>query len=303
MKKAKAFTPCHITGIFEIFDKSADALHVGSRGAGVSLSEGVETTATVRKSLNNFLQVKINGSVSNSAKVSQHVVNTFRGYLKEKENLEIIVEHCTKVPIGAGLGTSGAATLSLALALNEVFDLGMSKLEVAQLAHKVEVECKTGLGTVIAETFGGLEIRVKAGAPGIGEIQLVTVPEDVVVACIVFAPLSTKRFLTNEETRRRINELGGKLVDKLVEKPNFINLMKLSRQFAEHVGLITDKVRSVLKEADEANFICSMPMFGESVFTLIERERTERLLEIFRRYDAEKIVVSEIDREGARLLQ
>jgi len=76
---------------------------------------------------------------------------------------EIIIKHSINVPIGAGFGTSGAAALSLALALNEVFDLGMSKIEAAQLAHIAEVECKTGLGTVAAETFGGLEIRVKPG--------------------------------------------------------------------------------------------------------------------------------------------
>ncbi|MDH5481253.1 MAG: hypothetical protein OEY22_00020 [Candidatus Bathyarchaeota archaeon] len=303
MKKVKAFAPCHITGFFEIFDQSADASHVGSRGAGVSLTEGVETTTMVTKSSKNSLQVKINGSVSNSARVSHHVVNTFRRLLKETEKLVITVEHYTKVPIGAGFGTSGAAALSLTLALNEAFDLGMSKIEAAQLAHKVEVECRTGLGTVIAETFGGLEIRVKAGAPGIGEIQRVAMPRDVVVACLFFAPLPTRKFLTDEEACRRINELGGKLVDRLVEEPDFINFMKFSRQFAEHVGLITSKVRSVLKAADETNFICSMPMFGESVFTLIERKHTEKLLEIFRKFDAEKILVSEIDHVGARLLQ
>ena len=71
------------------------------------------------------------------------------------ENFEIIVEHHVEVPLGAGFGTSGAAALSLALALNEALSLGLSKIEAAQLAHVAEVECKTGLGTVIAETFGG----------------------------------------------------------------------------------------------------------------------------------------------------
>jgi len=304
MKEARAFSPCHITGFFQIFDQSANYLHVGSTGAGVSLSRGIETIVKVKKALKNSVKVRINGFASNSAEVSKHIVNALLSRFNEMENSEIIVEHRIGVPIGAGFGTSGAAALSLALALNKVFGLGMSKIETAQLAHIAEVECKTGLGTVIAETFGGVEIRVKPGAPGIGEIRHVPVPRDEVVACLVFESLSTKRFLTDKEIRRRINELGGKLVDKLIEELNVINFLRLSRQFAEHVGLITQKIRRVLNAADNVNFICSMPMFGESVFTLVERESLKELLKVFRRYDSDgRIIVSEIDFEGARILK
>jgi pantoate kinase len=179
----------------------------------------------------------------------------------------------------------------------------MSKTEAAQLAHVAEIKCKTGLGTVIAETYGGLEVRVQPGAPGIGEIKNIPVPEDIVVACASFAPLSTRKFLYEEETRERVNDVGGKLVDKLIEEPDYLNFMRLSRQFAEHVGLITVRMRKVLKETDGANFVCSMSMFGETLFTLAERKSLERLLKIFDKYfPKEKIVVSEINIGGARLL-
>jgi pantoate kinase len=304
MKEARAFSPCHITGFFQILDQPANSLYAGSRGAGVSLSRGVETAVKLRKAVKSSLQVRINDLASNSAEVSKNVVDTFLSRFKQMENFKIIVEHHIEVPIGAGFGTSGAAALSLALALNDVFGLGMSKIEAAQLAHMAEVECKTGLGTVIAETFGGVEVRVKPGAPGIGEIKHVPVPKDYRVACLSFDSLSTKKVLTDEKTRKRINEFGGKLVDKLVEEPNIINFMNFSRQFAEHVGLITEKVRRILNAADDASFICSMPMFGESVFTLIEHESLEELLKIFRKYGPDgKIIASEIDFEGARLLR
>ncbi|MDI6847197.1 MAG: pantoate kinase [Candidatus Bathyarchaeia archaeon] len=304
MKEARAFSPCHITGFFQILDQPANPLYVGSKGAGVSLSRGVETIVKVRKALKSSIQVRINGFASNSAEVSKHVADAFLSRFKEMENFEITVEHHVEVPIGAGFGTSGAAALSLALALNNVFGLGMSKIEVAQLAHIAEVECKTGLGTVIAETFGGVEVRVKPGAPGIGEIKHVSVPKNHVMACVTFGSLSTKKFLTDEEIRKRVNEFGGKLVDKLIREPSVTSFLKFSRQFVEHVGLITKKVRRVLNAADDAHFICSMPMFGESVFTLIERESLEELLKIFRKYGSDgRIVVSEIDFKGARLLK
>jgi len=304
MKEAKAFAPCHITGFFQILDQPANPLHAGSRGAGVSLSRGVKTVVKVRKAMKGSLQVRINGFGSNSVEVSKHVVDAFLSRFEQMENFEIIVEHHVEVPIRAGFGTSGAAALSLALALNDVFGLDMSKVETAQIAHVTEVECRTGLGTVIAEAFGGVEVRVKPGAPGIGEIKHVPASKDYIMACLTFGPLPTKKFLTDKETRKRINEFGGKLVDKLIEEPNVTNFMNFSRQFAEHVGLITEKIRRTLNAADNADFICSMPMFGESVFTLIKQESLEELLQIFRKYSPdEKIIISEIDFEGARLLK
>jgi len=132
----------------------------------------------------------------------------------------------------------------------------------------------------------------------------VPVPKDYVVACLTFGPLPTKKFLTDEETRKRVNEFGGKLVGKLIEEPNVKNFMNFSRQFTEHIGLMTQRIRRTLNAADNADFICSMPMFGESVFTLIQKESLEELLQIFRKYSpGEKIIVSEIDFEGARLLK
>jgi pantoate kinase len=304
MKQAAAFAPCHITGVFQICDHSADALHRGSRGAGVSLSLGAKTAVKVEKGTKCRLKVSINNHTAVSAQVSKHVVNAFLSRFNETAHSEITVEHQIEAPIGAGFGTSGAAALSLALALNEALGLGMEKIEAAQLAHIAEVECKTGLGTVIAETFGGLEIRVKPGAPGIGEIKCLPVPEDSVVACHVFRPLSTRKFLSNPETRTRINKFGGELVNELVKAPTIINFMKLSRQFAEHVGLMTETVRGLLNATDKLGVVCSMPMFGESAFTITDEDNVKRVLQVFREHGSSgKTIVSKVDHKGARLLQ
>ena len=304
MEEAGAFAPCHITGFFQIFDESANALNVGSRGAGVSLSTGVKTLVKIRRSSKSFFQVFINGVVSDSADVSEHVVKAFRSRFKEMENFEILVDHYTDVPLGAGFGTSGAAALSLALALNKALDLSLSRTETAQLAHVAEVECRTGLGTVIAETCGGAEIRVKPGAPGVGEIKQMSVPRGVMIASLVFGPLSTKNLLADRRTRKRVNELGGKLVDKLLKESTIANFLKLSRQFAEHIGLITDKTRNALNLADSTDLVCSVPMFGEAVFTLGRHESFKELFETFRKHGLDgQTLVSEIDLEGARVLE
>jgi len=304
MQEAVAFAPCHITGVFQIFDESDEILLNGSKGAGVSLKMGVETHAKVEKGSKDRLEVCINEQLAPFATVSRRVTEIFLSRFHSQNALQISIGHRTSAPIGAGFGTSGAAALSLALALNEALEIHMPKLEAAQIAHVAEVECKTGLGTVIAETFGGFEIRVSPGAPGIGEIKHFSTPDNGVVACHVFGPLSTKQFLSDPDTRTKINRFGGKLIADLVVNSTVPNFMKISREFAEGVGLITKKVRQVLKASDETGFVCSMPMFGESVFTVTDKSHVEEISQIFERSASDgETVVCEVDYQGARVIK
>ena len=302
MKEAKAFSPGHITGFFQICDQPNDLLLKGSRGAGVSIKRGVTTNVWVEKSANTSVKIMINGDVTNSALVSEHVVNAFLSQVEE--GYEVLVEHDVEVPIGCGFGSSGAGALSLALALNKVLNLNLSRLEAAQMAHIAEVECKTGLGTVIAQTFGGFEIRVKPGGPCVGEIKSIPINDDYVVAYLNFGPVSTREILTDEVFRRRINEYGGKLIDELVRHPTTDNFTEFSRKFAEHIGLISERLRAVLEETDSAGLKCSMAMLGETVFSVVKRDRVEEIDEIFSKHapSERNVIMAEIDFQGARLL-
>jgi pantoate kinase len=302
LKEARAFSPGHITGFFQICDQPNDLLLKGSRGSGVSITRGVTTRVRVEKSAKTSVEIKMNGHVTNSAPVSEHVVNAFLSLAGG--SYEVLVEHDVKVPIGCGFGSSGAGALSLALALNEVFNLNLSRLEAAQIAHVAEVECKTGLGTVIAETFGGLEIRVRPGAPGVGQIKPIPTNNSYVVACLSFGPLPTRKILTSETSRKRINEYGGELVDELVRHPTASNFMEFSRKFAEHVGLISKRLRAVLEETDNAGLTCSMAMLGETLFSIVNRDQVKEIHKIFSRHTPSdrSVIIAEIDFEGARLL-
>lgn len=303
MKEAVAFAPGHVTGFFQILDNEINRLESGSRGAGVSIKKGVLTRVKVEEASDLSFNIKINGEVAEGAVVSETVLKMFFSKIG-KASYNVSVFHEVSVPIGCGLGSSGAAALSLGLALNKVFSLGFSFMEVAQMAHLAEIECKTGLGSVIAETFGGFEVRVKAGAPGFGEVRRIPIDDGYRMVFLNFGHLSTQRFLSDERFRRRINELGGDCVDKLVLKPSPELFMRLSRAFAEHVGLISEKIRRVLDETDKLGIVCSMPMFGEAVFTLVKEDLVDKVLNVFRRHAESEgsIIVSEIDFEGARLL-
>jgi pantoate kinase len=256
----------------------------------------------VEEAVKTSVHITINGNATDSALVSEHVVNAFLSLAEG--NYRVLVDHDIKIPLGCGFGSSGAGALSLALALNKVFNLNLSRLEAAQMAHRAEVECKTGLGTVIAETFGGLEIRVKPGAPGIGKIKSIPVNGDYVVACLSFGSIPTREILTSKISRQRINEVGGDFVNRLVRHPTVSSFMELSRKFAEHVGLISKRLRTVLNETDNAGLPCSMAMLGETVFSIAEREKVREIHEIFSKYVSSegKVIIAEIDTEGARLL-
>lgn len=301
MKTAEAFAPAHITGLFQICDEPAHPLYKGSRGAGISIKRGVKTKVIIKNTLENDLEIWINGCKTASASVSETVTKDFLSRVKEK--IAVVVEHTVRVPIGAGFGSSGAAALSLAFALNKVLNLDLTSIEVAQKAHTAEVLCKTGLGTVIAETFGGLEIRTVPGAPGVGKVKHISISDDYLVACLSFGSLSTRKALTNAKLCERINKWGGKLLKKLIEKPDLKSFLKLSKRFAEHTGLITERVRRVLNETDASGIVCSMPMFGEGIFSVVKKDDLETLLKIFRKHGStDKIIISKIDFEGARLL-
>lgn len=299
MMEASAFAPGHLTGFFQICDEAEDPLLRGSRGAGFSTTLGVHTRVEAEPAGRNSVTVIINGERTGEAGVSENVAKRMLSVLDRPHRIR--VEHEAQLPIGAGFGSSGGGALSLALALNEALGLGMSCVEAAQVAHLAEIECRTGLGTVLAELTGGFGVLVRPGAPGIGEAVKFR-HGDLSAVCLHLGPISTKEALGNPELRRRINELGGTFVDELHRDRRLEPFMQLSRHFAEHVGLITPRLRAVLDKADEAGFPCTMAMFGEVAFSLVESDRADGVVETLR--DAapgHDVIVAGVDDEGARL--
>ncbi len=303
MKRSRAFSPGHITGFFQIFDDSENPLEKGSRGAGVSVERGVTTNVEITRAKKTSIRIQINGHPTTSAIVSEKVVADFLELVSDRPYL-INIEHEINLPIGCGFGISGAGALSLALALNEGFELGLSRLKAAQIAHIAEVKCKTGLGSVIAEFHGGIEIRIKSGGPGVGEIQTIPSDDESYVFSLPFGPLSTARFLTNEDDRHRINELGGELTDSLICQPSLSNLLNFSRQFAEHIQLITARVRRMIQDAEDAGIICSTAIFGENVFSIVHKDQIPTAEDIFRHHlpEGHELMVMKIDEQGARVI-
>jgi pantoate kinase len=299
--KAKAFSPCHITGFFEIHDQHEDPLFRGSRGVGVSLEMGVVTKVLMVKSKRTKISVTINGRQS-EAPVSMSVMKRFLSMAGGE--YEVSIEHFVLSPIGAGFGSSGAGSLSLALASNEALGLNLSRMQAAQVAHLAEIECKTGLGTVIAEMCGGFEVRTKAGAPGVGKVERLPIEKDRFIVSVSFGSMPTKEVLVDPEVRARINRAGKRAMNGFLKVPSVKSFLTFSRRFSDEVALASNRVRRLVNEADKMGISCSMNMIGDGVFTLVKEEEAEEVLTLFDRHAREggRVIVSAIDFEGAKLI-
>ena len=294
---ATAFCPAHITGFFKAELDKEDSKQLGSLGAGFSIQKGVKTTVTVRERTKHDISdfaIKVNGFESGDMRVSELVLSRFR--VKGKF---IDVTHDIDVPVGYGFGCSAAVALSLSIALNDALDCKLTKIQVAQIAHDIEIECRTGLGDVLASYHGGFEVRVKPGAPGIGQVKKINSKEkrDVIIIC--FNPISTKKFL--KEKISSINGLGGKMVKKLIESNDTEEFQDMSVKFAKYVNVVTPKMNQVINLLHKNGIKCGVALFGETVFSLVTKNEKNKVKEILKQFDDGLIITSKIDNSGARL--
>jgi pantoate kinase len=301
LKEASAFAPGHLTGFFQICDEPEDPLMKGSRGAGFSIEIGIQTRVRVEPSEGDVIRVVMNGRVTGDAVVSENVVRRMLAMAEEPQRVE--VTHEIETPMGAGFGSSGGGALTIAMALNEALGLGLSYVEASRVAHLAEIECKTGLGTVFAATQGGFGVLYKPGGPGIGKSIKYDRSDELAAFCVHFGPISTSEALSDPDLRRRINDLGGNFVDEIKGNLSPSRFMELSKEFTDYVGITTPRLRAVLDVADKAGVPCSMAMFGEALFSLVEKEEAGRVAAFYRQaVPGQSTRAMSIDERGARLV-
>jgi pantoate kinase len=301
--EAVAFCPAHITGFFKAhFEESQGATEkFGSMGAGFSIKEGVTTKVIIlpRTNQKSKFRISTKGFQSDKTDVSEFVLNEFLK-LGNFEDVFLDIEHQISIPVGYGLGSSGAVALSLSYALDKVLKTKLDRIEIGKIAHNAEVNCKTGLGDVLASYHGGFEIRVKPGAPGIGEVEKIDA-ENISIIMICFSPISTNKFI--QEQLSKINGLGGKMVDKLLESKNYDKFQDMSLEFAKYVNVMTPRMEKLIEELSLNGIKSGVALFGETVFSMVPKEFEEKVLEIVKKYSEGKIITSQLDVQGARVLK
>jgi pantoate kinase len=247
---SRAFVPGHVTGFFSVHEAD-DSEQAGSRGAGLTLAEGV--TVEVDPAAESSIQL-------NDEPAAIEAVTRVLDAL----DAEARVTGTTGLPVGAGFGVSGAAALGTALAANRSFDCGRSENELVAIAHAAEVEAGTGLGDVMAQARGGVPVRLDPGAPEYGRMD--GIPARSRVEYLTLGERSTSAVLAGSTDR--LSEVGVDKLVRVVEEPTLPTLMAASREFAREADLLTTEVEGVLSEVSEAGGEAAMAMLGETVFAL-----------------------------------
>lgn len=248
--EARAFVPGHVTGFFTV-DRTDDPTTTGSRGAGVTITDGV--TVRVRPAEETTVVL---GDVS----VEMEAVNR----VLEALSVEATVIGDTDLPIGSGFGVSGAMALGTALAANDAFDVKLSRNELVTLAHGAEVQAGTGLGDIVAQAQGGMVLRLEAGGPQSNVLDgIVQRPR---VEYLTFGDLDTNGVIGGDTTR--LSSAGQAALSLVVEQPTVEQFMFASRRFAREADLLTDRVRELIVDVNEAGGEASMAMLGETVFAM-----------------------------------
>lgn len=293
---SKAFSPGHITGFFRKF-QSKNYLESGSTGAGISIKKGVTTIVEKYDSLHYDYDISLNGINNYNGLVSKFVVKKYLQFLKTPVFLDI--KHFTDIPIGYGIGSSGAAALSLSYALNEVLNLKFDKYKVAQIAHLADLSCKTGLGSVITEFFGGFELRTSPGGPGVGTVKKIPLKGyKAIILCI--SPLSTHEILSKNHLH-----IEPSIVDPMIERLKLsgdINeFLIMSNYFAETLNLTHGVCKNAILTLKNHGYNSSIALFGNTVFTVVPSDELKKVVDCLSSIDGQ-LIISDIDDTGASVL-
>jgi len=275
---------------------------VGARGGGFGIQKGVLTEVSVTEAEKNSVEVSINGEFLPEAETTKTVVRMLLE--RTNETYTVVVRHKVEIPIGAGFGSSAAGALSTALALSKALNLKLTYNQLGKIAHIAEVKCKTGLGTVGPLMLGGCILTIEPGAPGIAIIDRIPISADYVIVAGVFGSISTKEVLSSTEKRLAVNKWGKKTLEKILSEPSLENFLACCRDFAEKTRLMTPRVKTLIRLAEEAGAIgAAQNMVGEAAHALTTLENTENVVQAFKQVlPQDKILASQIDLQGARLI-
>lgn len=308
-KTARAFAPGAISSFFEIHDTEdgkpiPDLGRMGARGGGFGLQKGVSTKVTVKQAEHGTVKVYINSVPADDAKTTRKMVELLLGGFKEK--YEVTVEHQLEVPIGTGFGTSAGGALTTGLAITQALDLPLTYNQIGRAAHVAEIQCQTGLGTVSSLTFtGGCVLVVEPGAPGICQLDRIPITPNYMVVAGYTQSNMPKTALTDPQRKQAINRYGKETLQKILEKPSLENFLAQCWEFSVNAGFATPKVRQLVQLAKDAGAVgAAQNMIGEAVHAIVLEENAGGVAEAFKHVlPSEKVIISKIDFEGARLIE
>ncbi len=205
--------PLHVSGIWIPY-YSSSPVESGSMGIGLNLAL--------------YMKAAVNRGLCRVVLNEREVF----GDLARKICMDAGVSAETRIlsPVDLGLGFGVSAGVLIAASLGSYLLAGRSSLKALQKAHSLEVENRTGLGDVIAEYTGGLAVRIKPGAPGIGYAYRIIPKEQVNLLVTTLGPTESTPLMLSR-MNNEILELGGKLLREIIETEDISMFFEYSKTF------------------------------------------------------------------------
>lgn len=237
-----AFAPASVTAVF-----APNEAGTRTRGASVALRDGV----TVSVEPAGTTAVTVDGEPA-----------SFEPVVGVLDSLDVTatVDIRPEVPIGAGFGTSGAATLATALAANELAGGSHSRDVLVERSRDAEVAAGTGLGDVYIQDTGGLRYDVGNGRE--------RVETDAAIEYSSYGDLSTADALEDGELMAKVRTEGANVLDNLPVPPTLREVLERSWPFAQALGLPTGRVVADVERVQAAGGAATMAMLGETVLAV-----------------------------------
>lgn len=213
--------PLHVSGLW-IPHYEKDPLRTGSTGAGLNL--GLTCVATPEPA--DCSVVLEEGSSLWNSSPSWVIQTCGEAGISVRTRVEC------PVPIRAGFAVSSAIAISHSLA--SFLLAGKGSMRALQHAHRVEVETGGGLGDVLAQYVGGFEIRVKPGAPGVGEAYRVLTPENpALIVGVLRGEEETGGML--KRITQETYEHGADLLTRVIESESLLDFFASAKDFTKRV--------------------------------------------------------------------
>ena len=222
-RKARAFAPGHVTGLFAPSTGARDPRARGSLGAGIVLEAGVTADAEWRPGPR--LRVRLTSDLERRLEISEEVAR--RLVPPSTGTLSVTLRH--SFPLGQGFGTSASGALATALAVAQV--TGRSRSRAVEVAHLADLFGGGGLGGVAAILGGGLEVRVRPGIPPFGKVLRRPFLDSVLLG-IAGSPIPSPTVLNDRKALARIAAAAAGL-DALTQDPSPERFWDASEAFTD----------------------------------------------------------------------
>ena len=159
------------------------------------------------------------------------------------------------------------------------------------------------MGTVLGTYYGGAQIRSHPGAPGIGKVSPILITNNNTIASFTLGHLPTSNILNNSKLIKLINIFGRQSLKQLINNPSSDEFLKLSRKFSLQINFFPSELFEFMKLADRFDMICSMNLFGNTIFSILKNNEINEFYRLFLKNNISGcLLFSSINHSGAKII-